>query len=215
MRVQWLGHSSFLIVSGEGTTIVTDPYEPGGYEGQIKYAPIGISPDIITISHSHPDHCGVDQFANDFQTVSRPGVRTIKDVKITGFEWYHDTDMSVPNIIFLMNVDRMRLCHLGDIGCEPTPQLLEKIGDVDILFIPVGGHYTIGPKEAYQLVARIRPKLALPMHYLTPKIDFPILPVDNFIQGRSNVAMLNNTEFEITKEQLPEETHIVVLRHAR
>jgi L-ascorbate metabolism protein UlaG (beta-lactamase superfamily) len=215
MRIQWFGHSSFLLVSNDGTTIVTDPYEPEGYNGMIKYDPIGITPDIVTISHNHPDHCGVDQFENDFQTISTPGSKTIRDIKIAGFEWYHDAEMSVPNIIFLMNIDRIRVCHLGDIGSELTPQMMERIGDIDILLIPVGGRYTIGPAEATALIGRMRPKIAIPMHYLTPKIGFQLLPVDEFLQGKDNVIVLNSTEFEITKEQLPEQTSIVILQHAR
>lgn len=215
MRVQWFGQSSFLLVSSEGTMVITDPYSPEGPEGSVRYAPIGISPDIVTISHSHLDHCGVEQFGEELQAISAPVTRTIRDVKISGIEWYHDPQMSIPNIIFLFGIDRMRLCHLGDTGCDPTPQLLERIGSVDILFIPVGGHHTIGPSEANALIARIRPRLVIPMHYLTPKIGFPLLPVDNFLQGQKNVIKLNATEIDITKEQLPEETHILVLRYAR
>lgn len=215
MLIQWLGHSSFLIVSDEGTKIVTDPYEPGCYDGTFRYAPIDIWPDIVTVSHNHADHCGLSQFTNDFHVVAKPGVTTIKGITITGISSYHNADMSIPNIIFMMNVDRVRICHLGDLGYELSPDEIERIGAVDILLIPVGGHYTIDAREATELVNRIRPKVVMPMHYLTERLDFSITPVDDFLRGKENVRRLDTSEYEIIKEQLPDQTAIVVLKHAR
>lgn len=217
MLIEWFGHSSFLIVSNSGKKIITDPYSPGAYQGTLNYGPITVSPDIVTVSHQHADHGSVDELPNHFVVVSRPGETSVLGIKIKGIESFHDNESGAlrgMNVIFVMDVDGIRICHLGDLGQALTPQQFEQIGGVDILLIPVGGHYTIGPDEVDQVIKQLSPKIVLPMHYKTAKVEFPIQPVSEFIRGKDNVQVRQTSELEITKEQLPPETVIIVLQHA-
>lgn len=217
MVIQWLGHACFLIISEDGTKIITDPYTPNAFGGSLSYGSIHISPDIVTISHHHADHDYVEGLPGDFKVVSREGSETADGIHIKGVEVYHDPEegsMRGPNIIFVMNVDHLRLCHLGDLGHELSMQQIEEIGEVDILFIPVGGYYTISSEQATSTVDRLNPRLVFPMHYKTDKTTLPIAPVDNFLQGKQNVRKLNTSEYEVTRETLPDQREIIVLKHA-
>jgi len=217
MLIQWLGHSSFLIVSQNGTKIITDPYESGAFGGGIEYDRIRISPDIVTVSHKHADHGHVGGLPNHFEVVSKPGTTTIKGIEIKGIQSYHDPEQGAirgENTIFVMTIDNVRVCHLGDLGQELTEEQVSEIGQVDVLLIPVGGYYTIEPSVATRVAQRLAPKVIIPMHYKTPKVQFPIVGVDEFLKGKSNVRRLNTSEFEVTKETLPDEQEIVVLKHA-
>ena len=218
MIIEWFGHSSFLIISNSGTKIITDPYEPGAFDGAINYAPINISPDIVTVSHDHSDHGYIEGFQNDFSVVAQPGSRNIKGIEFKGVQSYHDQQLGSlrgKNTMFLMSVDHFRICHLGDLGHELSSSEVEQIGDVDILLIPVGGYYTIGPKEADRVIERLNPRLVIPMHYATDKTNMPIAPVENFLEGKENVKRFNSSGLEIdTREQLPDQREIVVLKHA-
>ncbi|MGB9586848.1 MAG: MBL fold metallo-hydrolase [Armatimonadota bacterium] len=217
MIIQWLGHASFLIISANGTKIVTDPYEPGAFGGALSYRPISISADVVTVSHDHADHGYVEGLPNHFEVVSRPGTRVVHGIEIHGFEFYHDTEEGAlrgMNVVYVMNIDRIRVCHLGDLGHEISSFQADSFGEIDVLLIPVGGTYTIGPEEATRVVETLKPKIAIPMHYKTEKVEFPIRPVDDFLRGKSNVRRLNSSELELTREMLPDEMEIIVLKHA-
>lgn len=217
MLIQWLGHSSFLIVSSDGRKIVTDPYTTGAYQGTFNYAPIRISPDIVTVSHEHADHNGAADLPNHFDVVSGAEERTVQGIKIKGVEAAHDSESGAVrgmNVIFVMEIDGMRVCHLGDLGHVLSAHQIAQIGSVDILLVPVGGYYTIGPDEADQVIKQLNPKIAIPMHFKTDKVEFPIQPVSEFIKGKDNVQVRPGSELEIAEEQLPAQTVIIVLQHA-
>ena len=214
MVIEWFGHSSFLIISSNGTKIITDPYQPSA---TLTYGLIGIPPDIVTVSHSHADHAYAEGLQNHFELISRPGVRVVRGIEFKGVESYHDSEEGAlrgMNTMFVMNVDHIRICHLGDLGHMLSYHQIEELGEIDILLIPVGGHYTIGPAEADTVIDQLNPKIVIPMHYKTEKADMPIASVEEFLAGKENVYRLNASEFELIREQLPEVRQIGVLKHS-
>ncbi|MDI6829428.1 MAG: MBL fold metallo-hydrolase, partial [Armatimonadota bacterium] len=111
MKIQWLGHSCFLLVATDGTKIIMDPYESNAFGGGLKYERIKIAPDIVTVSHSHADHCYVEGLPNHFVLVSEAGEKQIKGVSIKGIKSYHDKEHGAVrgnNIIFVVDVDGIR-----------------------------------------------------------------------------------------------------------
>lgn len=217
MVIRWLGHASFLIVSSGGTKIITDPYEPNAFGGALKHRPIEMPPDIVTVSHDHADHNYINGLPNHFSVVSRPGTTDVEEIEFKGVESYHDSERGAlrgTNIIFVMDVDGVRVCHLGDLGHELSGPELNQLGEVDVLLIPVGGKFTIGPAEAARVVGQLNPRVVIPMHYKTDKVDFPIAPVDDFLAGKQNVRRLDSSEYEVVKEQLPDRQEIIVLKYA-
>ena len=214
MKIKWYGHASFLITSASGTKIITDPYEPGGFDGALAYGNIPDETDIALVSHDHPDHNYVQGLKGTPQVVKGPGSHTVSGIVFKGISTYHDTSRGQDrgeSTIFCFAVDGIKLCHLGDLGHPLSPQDSDEIGEVDVLMIPVGGFYTIDAGVATEVVNSLKPLLVIPMHFKTEKCDFPIATVDDFTAGKDNVTRLNTSAIELTKNTLPDSTEIHVL----
>jgi L-ascorbate metabolism protein UlaG (beta-lactamase superfamily) len=113
------------------------------------------------------------------------------------------------NIIFAFELDGIRLCHLGDLGHMLNQAQLDSIGKVDILFIPVGGAFTIDGDQANSVVAKLKPRLVIPMHFKTPLCSIPLDGVYKFLAGKERVRRVKS--LEITSEELPAKTEIALL----
>jgi L-ascorbate metabolism protein UlaG (beta-lactamase superfamily) len=217
MKVRWLGHASFLISTGDGKRILTDPYTPGSYDGAVGYGRIEDVVDIAAVSHSHDDHCGTDELVGSPQIVKEPGEHTVMGITFTGVSTHHDRQGGAErgeNTIFAFEADGVRVCHLGDLGHVLSEEDVLSIGNVDLLLIPVGGHFTIDADEATRVVEQLKPRLVIPMHYKTEALGFPIEGVDRFLQGKDRVRRVEGAELEVTRDNLPRETEIIVLQHA-
>lgn len=214
MKIKWLGHASFLIISDAGTKIITDPYKAGG---DLSYGEIKESADIVTVSHGHGDHNNAAAVRGNPQIVRGAGTVEIKGVKISGVPCYHDDARGGRrgnNTIFCFEVDGMRVCHLGDLGHQLDDKQVADLGKVDILLIPVGGFYTVDAKVATQVCNKLAPRVIVPMHYKNDKCDYPITTVEGFLQGKEGVSRLDVSEVEFKREKLPAAAQIIVLRPA-
>ncbi len=162
MKIRYLGHSCFELTSTSGTKVITDPYKGVGYE-----MPDGLCADILTVSHGHFDHNYIEGVQAK-RVLSTPEPFTYGGVTVRAIECYHDEkqgSLRGNNLIFCMQIDGLSVCHTGDIGEPCSPALVEKIGKVDVLFIPVGGTYTVDAAGASAYIRAIRPKTVIPMHY--------------------------------------------------
>jgi len=217
MHIKWCGHASFLITSASGTKILTDPYEPGGYDGALSYGSIPDEIDIAVVSHDHPDHNYIEGLKGHPQVVKGAGSHTVSDIAFKGISTYHDTSHGKErgeSTIFCFTVDGVWLCHLGDLGHPLSAEAVAEIGDVDVLMIPVGGFYTIDATVATEVMNTLHPRLTIPMHFKTEKCDFPITTVDDFIANKTNVKRLDTSEIEVTTATLPSSTEIDLLTFA-
>ncbi len=215
MKVKWLGHACFLITSEAGLKIITDPYIEGS---GIKYSPVNESADIVTVSHDHFDHNNVSAVKGNPEVVKSSGTKTVKGVQFKGVPTYHDESKGSQrgnNIVFCFTIDGIKICHLGDLGHSLSKEEITEIGTVDVLLIPVGGFFTIDSKVATQVCESLRPRVIVPMHFKTSKLDFPIAQVDDFLAGKPNVKKLNTSEVEFKASGLPTTSEIVVLQPAR
>ena len=216
MKVKWLGHAAFLITSDEGTKIITDPYQSGQFG--LDYGKIEDAADIVVVSHEHADHNYVQGVPGSPQVVKGTGTHSAKGIEFKGIASYHDDSggsQRGPNDMFCFTVNGVRVCHLGDLGHGLSEQQLAEIGEVDVLFIPVAGTYTIDAAGATQTVDRIKPRVVIPMHFKTDKCpSFPVTDVEPFLAGKKNVKRMDSAEVEFKQGQLPEATEIVVLKHA-
>jgi L-ascorbate metabolism protein UlaG (beta-lactamase superfamily) len=179
-----MGHAAFLLETGSGTKIITDPYEPGSYNGAVGYAPIGVEADIVTISHQHPDHAYAKGFARA-RIIDSAGNFSVKDITIEGINSYHDDQKGAArgkNIIFVITAEDLKVVHLGDLGTTDIDA--ERIKMSDVVLIPVGGTFTLDAGQADQLIQGIAPGIVIPMHFKTEKLAFPIEGVEKFLQGK-------------------------------
>jgi len=217
MKIKWYGHAAFLITSDQGVKIITDPYESGAYGGQLAYGKIKDQADIVLTSHDHADHNDTKSLPGSPQIVKGSGAKTVKGISIKGIPTYHDPSKGSErgtNTIFAFSVDGIDICHLGDLGHILSEKELAEIGPVDILLIPVGGYYTIDPKEATKVAEQIKPKVLIPMHFKTEKCGFPIAPVEDFLKGKLNLRRPKGSEVALEETTLPQQMEIVVLEHA-
>ena len=212
MKIEWLGHATFLIASDSGLRIITDPYEP---VDNLNYGRINETADIVTVSHDHGDHSNVAAVRGNPQAVR--GTTEVKGIKFKGVPTYHDDaggSRRGSNTIFCFEVDGVNVCHMGDLGHVLTEEQVSAIGKVDVLLIPVGGFFTIDAKAASRVCDQLKPRVVIPMHYKNDKCAFPIAVVDEFIQGKSNVARLDASEVEFKAGEPPASTQIMVLKPA-
>lgn len=182
MKVTYLGHACFLI-EGKQKSVVTDPFADIGYTVE------RVSADYCTVSHGHFDHSftdGVD--VKEIITSAKPSFLAIKS--------YHDANLGAKrgeNTIFKFEIDGITFCHLGDLGEYFSNDLVEEIGKVDVLFIPVGGTYTIDYKEAVKYASAINAKITVPMHYKTPKSNIDVDGVDKYLRRVAGVVQVEKT----------------------
>jgi len=219
MRITWLGHDAFLFESDEGKKILTDPYVAGSYDGSVGYEEIKETVDIVTTSHEqHPDHFDKTHFGRHPNLVRGAGEKTVENIPFKGIATFHDKSNGSErgtNTIFVFEVDGMRICHCGDLGHLLSDAQIKEIGKVDLLFIPVGGYFTIDHKEAWEIAKKIAPPILIPVHYKTDVLGFPLDRVDVFLKGKKNVKEIDGDTFEITVDELPEPTEIRVFQKHR
>ena len=214
MKVKWLGHSCFLVTSKGGVRIITDPYAVGG---GINYSSIKETADVVVVSHGHGDHSNVSAVQGEPEVVRGDGTKTARGIQFRGVASYHDDSHGAqrgPNTIFCFIIDDIKLCHLGDLGHVLSPGQVNEIGAVDILFLPVGGFYTIDASVASRVCDQLKPKVVIPMHFKTPKCAYPIAGVEDFLKGKKNVRRVGDSEAEFEGERLPVATEIVLLQPA-
>jgi len=212
MDITWLGYSCFRI-KGKEVTIITDPYPPGmGYSLGRPQA------NIVTVSHLHPGHSYTQAVSGEYRVIKGPGEYEIKDTFVTGIATWHDSEQGQKlgkNTIYALEMDGLILCHLGDLGHTISSDLLEDVGDIDILFLPVGGVSTIGGLAAAEIVRRLTPKVAIPMHYKTPTLKKDLEPVDKFLKEMGIRENVSQPKLAISRSNIPTSTQVIVLDYNR
>lgn len=214
--VTYLGHSCFRLRGRDGI-VLCDPYDRS----------IGMdigrpTAHIVTISHLHPDHnnvAAVKPMRDTVFTIQGPGEYEVGGVLITGVRTYHDKQHGKDqgyNTAYIIHLDDVVFCHLGDLGHELTQAQLEAIGSVDVLFVPVGGGETISPAEAISVISQIEPRVVVPMHYgherLDPSIQLATLEKFTHELGLKEVTAVE--KLNVTASNLPaegEQSRVVIM----
>lgn len=210
MEINWLGHACFRI-RGRNATIVTDPFSPDyGYS-------LGKSTArIVTVSHHHPGHSYTQGIGGGPRVVERPGEYEISGVLIIGVPALHDGQGGARlgrNTIYLMDVDDVSVCHLGDLGHVLASGQAEQVEDVDVLLVPVGGGSTVDAASAASIVRQLEPKIVVPMHYRTEAYGGCLEPVDAFLKEMGKSGIEPVPRLTVTKSSLPLTTQIAVLAY--
>ncbi len=210
MIVRWLGHSCFEIV-GETMSVITDPYDES-----VGYPILSTGADYVTISHSHRDHCDTSWIIG-CDVVEGIGVQEFPGVKFKGIPSYHDRlegRIRGENTIFRIEIDGMVFGHLGDLGHLIDEETWRALGRVDVLFVPVGGNYTIDSREALKVMEAIDPQLTIAMHFANEACKFPIDTQEDFLKLTGGVQM-QESSVKFSKEELSRGKNVIVLNWAR
>jgi L-ascorbate metabolism protein UlaG (beta-lactamase superfamily) len=210
MEIKWYGHSCFLLTSSRGTRILMDPCSP-----DTGYALGPIQADAVTCSHDHYDHNYVPAAVENPMIIRGPGEHLVKDTLIKGVPAWHDDAQGGkrgPNMMYIVQMDDMRILHAGDIGHLPDEESLGMIGDIDVFLVPVGGVYTINYLQALEMANMLRPSVVIPMHYKTPHCTVDLGELAPFISTAKDckIHRLNQSEATLSRESLGEDRVLVL-----
>jgi L-ascorbate metabolism protein UlaG (beta-lactamase superfamily) len=214
MEIIWHGHSFFEIKSKENKNQITVAIDPFSEEIGLKVPKT--EADILLISHNHYDHNNKSAISGNYFLIDNQGEYEIKGVFVKAIKSFHDKNEGKErgeNLIFTIETEDLKVCHLGDFGQkELTEKQIEEIGEVDILMIPVGGVYTISAKEAVKVLEQLEPKIVIPMHYSLPKLKIKLDSVDKFLKSLGIKSLPTEKKLSIKKDDLsPEESKIILL----
>jgi len=206
LQIRWHGHSCWEITNN--ITLVTDPHDGKS----IGIPAPSVQGDIILVSHDHYDHNSVKSVVKDGSKVVLEGrKRTIDNVTIKGIESFHDEVQGAKrgsNLMYKFEMEDIKFCHLGDLGHDLDESIIEDIGEVDVLFIPIGGTFTVDDKQAWDIVKKIKPRIVVPMHYKIGGLSLPIAGIDAFLEQNPYKILSVGNEIDIEKEDLPDEPEV-------
>jgi L-ascorbate metabolism protein UlaG (beta-lactamase superfamily) len=212
MEITWLGRSCMRIRAKEAT-VVTDPCDRStGYSMGRPTA------DIVTVSHSDPAHAYVEGVAGTPRVIEGPGEFEISGASIVGVQTYRGkekTPESGKNVAYVIELEDLRIGHLGGIGHVPTSDQIEAMGAVDVLMVPVGGGESLDAPPAAETIALLEPKLVIPMNYKTDAEKSKLDPLDRFLKEMGAKSPEHHAKVTITKSSLPEETQVLVVDYKR
>ncbi len=200
------------MLKGTAKNLIFDPFKGVGLpEPRVKA-------DIILCSHSHSDHNNVKVVRHEKSMILEgfTGAKRIENVSIKGIATFHDDTRGSKrgrNSIYVVGLDDLVFCHLGDLGHPLSPSEIGEVGPIDILFIPVGGFYTIGPEQARKVMESLKPTITVPMHYRLPGMSATfnaLSTAEDFIHIDDNVKRLDTSKFTISNSGLPEKPVIMV-----
>lgn len=214
MQINYLGHSCFRLRSSRASLLM-DPFNPKS----VGLPMVKTTADIATISHGNADHNDLDRIKNeDVFVIDAPGEYEVKGVSILGLPVFHDKDKKIPNIIYLVEMEGIRICHLGDLEHMLSDRQLDKLNGVDVLMIRVGtkkevsGRLAVG--ETIKQISKIEPLIVLPMHYRVPQMTnenwTKLATLDEFV-NEYGVEGNKKEKLVLSKSTLPEETQLVIL----
>jgi len=212
MDITYLGHSSFRI-RGKGASVVTDPFDPASVG--IKFP--RVSADIVTISHDHGDHNYENGVADIKKVIKGPGEYEVMDVSVVGISTFHDSkkgEVRGKNTIYVIEMDDIRIAHLGDLGHKLNEKVFDGLGEIGVLLLPVGGEYTVGPKEAVEIMQMVEPAITIPMHYFEDGLDMnkfeKLAKVDDFLK-EAGMTVEKESKLSIKASDLIDVQKVVVL----
>lgn len=208
MDVTWLGHGCFRL-RGRSAAVVTDPFPPalGIRLGKLEA-------QVVTISHDHPNHNYEAAVPNARYTIKGPGEYEVAGVGVIGFDTFHDAqhgEVHGRNTVYLIELDDVRVCHVGDLGHKLGDDHLETLGNVDVLLVPVGGRTTMSAVQAAEVVRQVEPRVVVPMHFAIPGLKIELEPVDRFLKEMGLTAAEPQPKLSIQAASGESETKVVVL----
>ena len=207
MDVTWLGHGCFRL-RGRGAAVVTDPYPPSiGLKLQ------RLDANLVTVSHEHENH-NYTQVVRDAYEIRGPGEYEVAGVSVIGVPSYHDSEKGARegrNTIYLIEIDDVRVCHLGDLGTVLDDAEAEAISAPDVLLVPIGGRTVINAAQAAQIVRQLEPRFVVPMHYAIPGLKLELDSVDRFLKEMAVAAAEPQPKLSVQASSGEFETKVVVL----
>jgi L-ascorbate metabolism protein UlaG (beta-lactamase superfamily) len=209
VTIQWLGHSSFLLITPGGTTALTDPHSWYGSP---------TVPDVMTISNEHSTHNQARSVPGSARvlrgwTTDGEAVEvnvTIGDLSIKGLPSSGGNSIEAPvqNTIFVLRTEGLCIVHLGNLRRPLNDEQRQRLGRPDVLMVPIDGQWTLPYDQVAATIAQLRPAIVLPMHYDVPEHARLFM---QFIKDTVSVRALEDTTLKLRHATLPSASEVVVL----
>jgi len=209
LDVAWLGHGCFRL-RGRNAAVVTDPYPPalGPKLGRLEA-------ELVTVSHRHENHSYLAAVSREPYIVEGPGEYEVAGVGVMGLPAFHDNQSGAElggNTVYVIEIDDVHVCHLGDLGHRLDTAALETIGNLDVLLVPVGGGRSLDATRAAEVVRQVEPRVVVPMHFALPAIRKDLESVDRFLKEMGVAGDLEpQPKLSIQASAGESETRVVVL----
>jgi len=216
MQITYHGHSCFKL-KGEMGSVVTDPFDDKAVGITLPH----LNAEIVTISHNHADHNAKEKVKGTSKRekpfiIDFPGEYEVGGISVFGIKTFHyqveGAERGI-NLVFKFLIDGLSICHLGDLAHQLDEKQLDAIGMIDVLFLPVGGPFSLMNDEAIKVANAISPSILIPMHYNDGSYpsDTKFKPLDQFLRSFGATAAAED-KLIVEKDRLPEEMQLVVLR---
>lgn len=217
MRITFLGHACFSLQFNHAR-VLTDPYSP-----EIGYLPVDETPNLVTLSHQNPKwHSCLDDVRGEFEIfhgLERINMNTVtRNLWLSAVRVYENLQFQEgPNAMIKIQGGKIRLLHMGDCGHALDEATVRKCGSVDVLLAPAGGSPTIDLRDLKRFINELQPKIVIPMHFAVPGLGMKLRGVEDFVDlwPRDRVVNHNASSMEISRDSLPEQTQLHLLRPAR
>ena len=209
MDVTWLGHGCFRL-RGRSAAVVTDPYPPA-----IGLKLGRMDAEVVTVSHDHANHSFTSVVRDGAYEIHGPGEYEVAGVSVIGIPTFHDAEKGAKhgrNTVYVIEIDDVRVCHLGDLGHKLDDTEAEAAAAPDVLLVPVGGHSAMNAAQAAEVVRQLEPRYVVPMHYAIPGLKLELDPIDRFLKEMGVTASEPQPKLAVQKSSVTEyETKVVVL----
>ena len=209
MKIKYFGHSCFALSYAGGPVLVTDPYDDS-----VTYPPCTAACDAALVSHDHFDHNHTQTLTGEFETIKEAGAYEVKGVKITATPSFHDPEggaLRGSNLLMRIEGEGLSIAHLGDLGHMPNEDQLAALAGLDILMLPIGGTYTIDTPQAEALIAQLKPRRVIAMHFKTDAYEINISTCDAFAADMKATFMPN--EIEVTSENIMSLPEVMIMNY--
>jgi L-ascorbate metabolism protein UlaG (beta-lactamase superfamily) len=219
MEIVWYGLSCFRFSERGMASVVIDPYDDS-----VGYGSLRLKADIVCVSHDAPGHNCVESVKGEKRVIRGPGEFEIGGVFITGISTRHgaeggekkkSADRKDANTLYLVDFNGLTVAHLGDLDYVPTQQQIENLGAVDVALVPIGGGGGLAASQAAEVISLLEPSIVVPMHYRTPETTLKLDTLSKFLKEMGLSIPKPQESLKITRSDLPEETHVVVLDYKR
>ena len=205
MDISWLGHSCFRL-RGQGAAVVTDPFSDS-----VGFAMPNVNASMVTVSNAHPHHSNADAVQGKPFVVSGPGEYEVGGVFVLGLSTAPANEADGPNTVYLMEMDGVAICHLGDLSRPLLSSQVEQLRDVQVLMVPAGGRCTLPAPQIADVISRLSPRLVVPMHYDAPGLAVELGPLAPFIQELGIDEPLRQQRLVVTPNNLPPSLQMVIM----
>jgi L-ascorbate metabolism protein UlaG (beta-lactamase superfamily) len=189
-------------------SVVTDPYSDA-----LGLPALRLKGDVVTISHDEPGHNFVEAVKSDPHVIQGPGEYEVGGIFISGIAM-HDVEGATPrwNVSYLFQYDDLTVLHLGDLSHVPDQSMIEALGEVNVVLVPIGGGRALRAAQAADVIALIEPHYIVPMHYSLPGLNIELDPADKFLKAMGVSKVQEEDFLKVTSGMLPEQPQVIVLR---